>query len=413
MRKVFMLFLVMTVCMVSGCEKKPNNSTIDDGNEKEEIQIIGENEVFIDEEIVLTINQEVEGFIWKSENEEIATVHEGVVKGINKGEVVIYLEKDGDRVSEHKILVKSYIPERIEIINILEVYEVGETVYQLQARAYPEYSLQEFVWEGTLSKMNLNSETGEVQFLDDGDIYIVCRSKLDKSVFKTVKLNVKYPDNVKVTNILFIGNSLTYRNDVPGMVSKLAKADGKVVKCDSYTVGGNTLGQILSTRSFYIKQMLNSKKYDYIIIQEASSSNYLEFENFLSAAKEFKRLADENGAELILYQTWAYNYETYHTRYYQQQRIIEAYDRVAQELGVRVNIVGEVFFDFTMDYPDINFYDDLNHASLAGSYLASCVHYISLFDSNLIDNTFTDNLDPEIARIIREYVQNYFLRIIN
>lgn len=173
MRKVFMLFLVMTVCMVSGCEKKPNNSTIDDGNEKEEIQIIGENEVFIDEEIVLTINQEAEGFIWKSENEEIATVHEGVVKGINKGEVVIYLEKDGDRVSEHKILVKSYIPERIEIINILEVYEVGETVYQLQARAYPEYSLQEFVWEGTLSKMNLNSETGEVQFLDDGDIYIL------------------------------------------------------------------------------------------------------------------------------------------------------------------------------------------------------------------------------------------------
>ena len=63
----------------------------------------------------------------------------------------------------------------------------------------------------------------------------------------------------------------------------------------------------------------------------------------LTAAKEFKRLADENGAELILYQTWAYNYETYHTRYYQQQRIIEAYDRVAQELGVRVNIVGEVF----------------------------------------------------------------------
>ena len=79
--------------------EKPNNSTIDDGNEKEEIQIIGENEVFIDEEIVLTINQEAEGFIWKSENEEIATVHEGVVKGINKGEVVIYLEKDGDRVS--------------------------------------------------------------------------------------------------------------------------------------------------------------------------------------------------------------------------------------------------------------------------------------------------------------------------
>lgn len=106
---------------------------------------------------------------------------------------------------------------------------------------------------------------------------------MDKSVFKTVKLNVKYPDNVKVTNILFIGNSLTYRNDVPGMVSKLAKVDGKVVKCDSYTVGGNTLGQILSTRSFYIKQMLNSKKYDYIIIQEASSSNYLEFEKFVNS----------------------------------------------------------------------------------------------------------------------------------
>ena len=242
MKKV-LLGIIFGLWILSGCTDKIKN-----------VRISGLNEVFIDEEITLTLNKNINKIGWTTSNNDIAVVNEGVVTGVSQGEVTIYIIKNDKILSEHKVIVKSKIPERIEIVNIEDYYEVGKTIYQLTASVYPDYAYQDVISECKDERVNLNSNTGEITFLDDGEIYVVCRSKHDDKIFRTVKLNVKYPDDVEVVNILFIGNSLTYVNDVPGMVSKLARADGLIVKCDSYTVGGNTLGHIVSTRKFYINR---------------------------------------------------------------------------------------------------------------------------------------------------------------
>lgn len=390
MKKFFCLILIVfQLFVLSGCQEKVN--------------ILGDGELFVGDEIELSINGQLKNYTWSSNDDNIATIKDGKITAHSAGIVEIYLLKKGKVIAQHNLEVKSYIPKSIEVINILYVYHIGQT-YNLQAKAHPEYSKQEFVWEGS-SKVELNKDTGEVTFLEEGDVYILCRSKVDQSVVRSVRLVSRYHEDLDVVNLLFIGNSLTYRNDVPEMVRKIGISTGKAINSDSITVGGSTLREILTKQDFNIKTALNNKKYDYIIIQEASAANFQDYESFLSAARDFKALADDNGAQLILYQTWAYSGISNPGE--MQGFINNAYYRVSQELKVRVNPVGEVFYDFVVENPDIDLYMDMNHASLAGSYLASCVHYACLFNESVIDNPYEVDLDKEIVRRIQEFVSLY------
>src|SRR5690606_40770885 len=58
---------------------------------------------------------------------------------------------------------------------------------------------------------------------------LICRSAVDSTVRKVVTLKARYGDDVDVINILFLGNSHTYYNDVPGLVEGIGKAAGKEI----------------------------------------------------------------------------------------------------------------------------------------------------------------------------------------
>jgi hypothetical protein len=63
--------------------------------------------------------------------------------------------------------------------------------------------------------------------------------------------------------------------------------------------------------------------------------------------------------------------------------------------------------------PELNLYvPDLRHPSVAGSYLAACVTYATLFKASPVDLKYTAGLDPAIAKHLQtvawETVQEYF-----
>ena len=71
-------------------------------------------------------------------------------------------------------------------------------------------------------------------------------------------------------NALFIGNSYTYVNDLPGLVQEIASSKGNSFIHQSHTPGGSTLSQHATNIS--VQNLLNTAEWDYVILQDQSQN---------------------------------------------------------------------------------------------------------------------------------------------
>jgi hypothetical protein len=380
--------------------------------------ISGDDFVLIGESTQLEATSSIEDdvIIWSSGDEAIATVLNGLVVGISEGTVEIQVSSSyyGFAMMAFHV-IKDYTPERIDVVNVPDTYIIEEGPFSLEAVASPHYTSQEFYWEISGSKATIDRESGLITFLEEGTTYVICRSRLSNTVFKVATLTAKHDPEVEVTRILFIGNSLTYVNEIPKMIERMARSSGKVVYCDSITEGGASIYGLYTTRYQTIVTMLEAKDYTYIVLQEQSSGSYSNYQQFITGVSSFKTLADLYNIEVILYQTWPYKEGSSALLGQQKSQvemlnaIVEAYNNAGIEYDASVNPVGEVFYAFLQAYPSIELYMDANHASLAGSYLSSCVHYVKIFGESVVDNGYELALENDVKLTIETFVSNYFL----
>src|SRR5262249_18061490 len=68
------------------------------------------------------------------------------------------------------------------------------------------------------------------------------------------------------TRVLFIGNSYTFANDLPGMFATLARATGHHVVTYTLAEGGSTLDQ--HAKAAATKHLLDSLPWTFVVIQE-------------------------------------------------------------------------------------------------------------------------------------------------
>ncbi|MEP6690578.1 MAG: SGNH/GDSL hydrolase family protein [Gemmatimonadaceae bacterium] len=173
--------------------------------------------------------------------------------------------------------------------------------------------------------------------------------------------------------VLFVGNSFTARNDVPGLIARLAAARGETFEHTLISAGGASLRMHWNKGAALAA--MRATRYDYVVLQEQST---LPVKN-ATRTKENIRLFDEeiraSGATMALYMTWAREHvpET-------QQAITDAYTSIGAELGALVIPVGIAWRDFLAEHDQPVLHDkDKSHPTLAGSYLAACVFFATLF----------------------------------
>jgi hypothetical protein len=180
-------------------------------------------------------------------------------------------------------------------------------------------------------------------------------------------------DSIK---ILFIGNSFTARNDLPGLIARLAEARGKTVEHRLISAGGASLrthwnaGVAIAT--------IQNDKYDFVVLQEQST---LPIKNAVRMHENI-RLFDEAikaaGSRTVLYMTWARRHAPE-----SQEALTNAYNRIGSELNALVVPVG-LAWQYVLalaDHPVLHDKDD-SHPTLAGSFLAACVFFGRLFDED-------------------------------
>ena len=165
--------------------------------------------------------------------------------------------------------------------------------------------------------------------------------------------------------ILFIGNSHTYYNDMPDMVARRFREQGYDCEVTMIAHGGWFLEQHVQEPD--VKFNILHGHYDYVVLQEHSHPFGPE-EKLFNAVRQLNEWICEANAKTLLYMTWAKKDEPD-----QQERMTKAFYQIAEEIGAMLAPVGELWWQYRKEHPEVEMYaDDNAHASKEGSEFAAC-----------------------------------------
>jgi hypothetical protein len=194
---------------------------------------------------------------------------------------------------------------------------------------------------------------------------------------------------------LFIGNSFTARNDVPGLIAAIAEAHGDQLTHRLLSIGGASL------RTHWNKgealRAIQSRVYDTVVLQEQSTLPVKNASRMHENVRLFDATVREAGARMVLYLTWARRHAPQ-----SQAAITEAYTSIAGVLDAAVAPAGIAWERTLAAHPEITLHDkDGSHPNLAGSYLAACVLFATLFKETPVGALPPPPLDVPTAEMLQ------------
>lgn len=198
--------------------------------------------------------------------------------------------------------------------------------------------------------------------------------------------------------ILFVGNSLTFKNDLPEMVEQLCRKSGIQAHVEQVTKGAHTLNRFAFAASGRetdkrvrqeLMTKLKKKKWDYVVLQDQRHAAVTNVSDMRKAVAALEPLIKKAGAQMVLYETWApqkghFDYNgsrkiAANPGEY-QAKIASTYYSLAEKYKCALSPAGIAFARAEQIYPDISLYSsDKLHPSTAGTYLSACTMYATLF----------------------------------
>lgn len=189
-------------------------------------------------------------------------------------------------------------------------------------------------------------------------------------------------------NLLFVGNSFTYFNEMPRMVQELAQANGREAEAFTFAKGGAKLLSYTEERDKFaeFRNLYSARPYDFCVLQEYSTLPVEDYGAFQRGVQGVTKATRAYVRQYLLYETWGF-------REGQSQlealglssgemtdALQEAYRKLGAELGIPVAPVGAAFRWMRQSAPELGLYaDDGKHPSYRGSALAALVIYRALF----------------------------------
>jgi hypothetical protein len=219
------------------------------------------------------------------------------------------------------------------------------------------------------------------------------------------------------TRVLFLGNSYTYVNDLPGTLARLAESGGHRLETQMVAKGGETLSDhVASSESM---EMLASRQWDYVILQEQSTQPAYDAARtalMYPAARTLAARIRSSGGSPLLFLTWAHRdgdpqggIATYQSM---QNKVTNAYQMLAAQLDAPVAPVGFAWFVTRSEHPEIELWqDDGSHPSAAGTYLAACVFYAVIFDQSPLNLSYHSSLASDQALALQQEVERNVLAL--
>ena len=193
--------------------------------------------------------------------------------------------------------------------------------------------------------------------------------------------------------VLFIGNSYTYVNDLPNLIKEIALSFGDTLVHESSTPGGSSFSvHITNTQTI---NKINQQQWDYIVLQAQSqepslSPGYVNA-NVFPAAQVLIDAIESNSfcIEPLFFMTWGRKfgdasncipYPPVCTYIGMQERLRTRYLDMSFQHNASCSPVGMAWKNSIAIDSTLNLYSsDNSHPSIHGSYLAACTFYTSIF----------------------------------
>ena len=212
--------------------------------------------------------------------------------------------------------------------------------------------------------------------------------------------------------ILFIGNSMTSVQDLPGLLTNLANSNGKTIITGQNTPGGYFLSDHVTDP---VSLSLMAQGFDYIVVQEQSSGNILPVipgSSIIRPIGIIDSIAKANCSKILLYATPGYpethpwSVEPYADM---QADIIYKYTNAARSVRAAYLPTAHAFRDVINNFPSIT---DMwasptdYHPGIKGQYLHACVLYSVLYNESAVGSPAPLGISISEANMLQQTAWN-------
>lgn len=215
-----------------------------------------------------------------------------------------------------------------------------------------------------------------------------------------------YPSEKDTTSILFVGNSSTYYFNVPDKLMLLAESVGVELEVTYCCIGGAYLSEYANAndveRGKLLRSKLNEKKYDIIVVQDNSNSDYSDTKAAMDILMPlFKQTQAQ--AEVMLYERYSSNTDP-NQRPISGKRLHDAYTQIAKDFNIEKHAhVADAFLLCYKQNPNIELhFTDNSHHSDTGAYLIASVMAIEFLGIDLDDVTYTGGNDEKTVKALKD-----------
>ena len=205
--------------------------------------------------------------------------------------------------------------------------------------------------------------------------------------------------------VLFIGNSYTYVNDLPNLVKQIALSFGDSLIYDSSTPGGATFNTHANNTQTLAK--INQQQWDYVVLQAQSQEPSFSASQVANDTYPYAKIlvdsihANSICTEPLFFMTWGrkygdqqncQNYPPICTYQGMQQRLRESYLEMAFTNSAICAPIGMAWKKSIDIDSTLNLYTaDNSHPSIYGSYLAACTFYATIFKKSAVGSAYWPN----------------------
>lgn len=186
--------------------------------------------------------------------------------------------------------------------------------------------------------------------------------------------------------VLFVGNSYTYVENLPQLVSILSEGTKTKLLTRKSTVGGAYLSEHWKgERGLKTCQLITNGKFDLVVLQDNSMATIQQPDSTAKYARLLCRLIRQSGAKPCFYMTWARE----RVPQYQQQ-ISAVYSKIAKDNNAALIPVGNAWELARQLRPTIQLFNaDGSHPSALGAILSAYV-FTSVLTGEVPSSTPTE-----------------------
>jgi hypothetical protein len=175
--------------------------------------------------------------------------------------------------------------------------------------------------------------------------------------------------------ILFVGNSYTYVNDLPRILQVMAIQSGRRSLPEVRIMVGPGFAWEDHWKVEAAQKVIKSTQWDYVVLQEQSQEPILHEQKMKKFGTLLIDAVHRSHASPLLFVTWSRENEAA-----AQSVISTSYARLASAARAQMVPVDKAWQYMRERHPEFGLYrQDGSHPSPAGSYLAACVFYRTIY----------------------------------